>query len=273
MTPPQEWRPHTLNVQYYLTQDLKELKVYFGASTWMMSEEDRNQMCLDMWNMYPHLQTAEGTNPLVCAEFLPTALMMYWRWKALPAVGYETVHTFCLTFQPFANPRRTPPPYQRPCRFCRGSLSELREKYLLKWEWTTAEMLGTVGFIKIVHEKLSGGNFLRSQIGDRDWVDFYTEFLGDVAHIFGEYTWANGRERYIVYEDLGGRIKEYDDADGKFYLLSLLADPKEIENVLASRQHRDIVTLDIVPPRKYDLLTSPFQSRLRPAVSCQEEDM
>lgn len=119
--------------------------------------------------------------------------------------------------------------------------------------------------------ELSGGNFVEDEVGDGTWVDFYTEFLGDVAYIFGEYTWADGRERYIVYEDQKGRIKEYDDADGMSYLLSHLANPGEVENMLATRRHRDIATLEIVPPRRHDLPTEPFESRLPPAVVCKED--
>jgi hypothetical protein len=119
--------------------------------------------------------------------------------------------------------------------------------------------------------ELSGGNFVKDEISDGTWVDFYTELFGDVEYIFGEYTWADGRERYIVYEDKKGRIKEYDDADGRSYLLSLLADPGEVENMLATRRRRDIDSLDFVPPRRYDILTGPFEFRLPPPVVCKEE--
>lgn len=104
------------------------------------------------------------------------------------------------------------------------------------------------------------------KVGDRNWVEFYKSFLGDVVNIFGEYTWASGRERYIVYEDTQGRVMEYDDADGTTYLISPLADPGEIERVLATRYHRDSGTLDIIPPRNHDIdLSAPFKSRFTDA--------
>jgi len=103
---------------------------------------------------------------------------------------------------------------------------------------------------------LSGGNFAKDSIGDGGWDAFYKDFLYSVAYIFGEYTFADGKERYVVYEETdSGRILEYDDADGKFYLLSALADPGETERAVAERRHRCPYTLKIIPPRDHNILS------------------
>jgi hypothetical protein len=117
-------------------------------------------------------------------------------------------------------------------------------------------------------DDLSGGNFVKHMISNRHWVQFYTDFLGNVEHIFGEYTWADGAEHYIVYTDREGRIREYDGVDGRSYLISEHADPKEIEDALADREHKDLATKAIVPPRNCDMPTEPFESQPGPAVFC-----
>ena len=122
-------------------------------------------------------------------------------------------------------------------------------------------------------KELSGGNFVKDRTDEGGWADFYTTFLGNVDYIFGEYTWADGSERYIVYVDRQGRVREYDDEDGTHYLLSQHADTEEIEDALANRCHKDLATGAVIPPRKYDIPTEPFKSRLRTPVLCDAGDI